>query len=164
MDGLPHGAKLLQQPCLADLDKGEHETCFQWYIRCNKAAMDGNDLALQHKAGDFPFLKMYGTVDSSTFTPFSPLRFPIQRGFITELIHILKRAGRDVYADPFKDASLLFHGAPLNVDGTFRSISTTVDKCTRKACPPSRPSSGLAALAGMLSSRLAQGTRRRQAV
>ena len=82
---------VLEHPVLSDMDKGLAESWCQWYSRLFVAVSDGSSLALKHKAVEYPFLSMHGTMSGTTFTPFaSPLRFPIQRGFIAELIHYFK--------------------------------------------------------------------------
>ena len=81
---------VLEHPVLSDLDKGVGESWSQWYARLLSVLADGSAMALKHKAGEYPFLSLYGTIDGATFTPFSsPLRFPVQRGFIAELIHFM---------------------------------------------------------------------------
>ena len=82
---------VLEHPVLSDMDKGLAESWCHWYGRLFVAVSDGSSLALKHKAVEYPFLSMHGTMSGTTFTPFaSPLRFPIQRSFVAELIHYFK--------------------------------------------------------------------------
>ena len=142
---------VLEHPVLSDLDKGVGESWSQWYARLLSVLADGSAMALKHKAGEYPFLSLYGTIDGATFTPFSsPLRFPVPRGFIAELIHFMKSTG--TFGDPPKDAALLFMEAPPNIDAAFRRIGTAVEKARRISCPPSAPTYNLDKFASLLAS------------
>ena len=142
---------VLAHPVLSDLDKGVDESCYMWYARCERAISDGSAMARQHKAGAHPYLSTLGTIDGSVFIPYtSPLRFPVARGFIAELITFM-RAHPGVYYDAPKDAATLFTESPGSVDAAFRRISLAVDELTRRACPPSNPTKQLDKLAELLS-------------
>ena len=120
----------IQHPTLADLAKGAAETVYAWYVRCRLAAADGSVLALAHKRGEQSYLKMYGTVDGSAFTPFAELRFPMPRGFIAELIALKQSA---CCKDPPMDALLSFPAAPHSADHAFRGISKKIKEVTARA-------------------------------
>ena len=111
----------IRHPSLADLAKGPNESAYMWYVRCQAAADQGRSLALQHldKGGKRPYLQLYGTIDGSTFVPHAPLRFPVPRGLIAELIAFKAAHGG---ADPPMDALQMFDGAPASADGAFRII------------------------------------------
>ena len=154
---------VLECPLLSDLDKGIAESCFQWFGRCYESIMDGRTLALRHKAGEQPFLNIYGTVDGYTFTPYSsPLRFPVRRGFVAEIIALYKAAGKAVYKDPAKDAVQLFEDAPGGTDASFRLIFGAIAIQTRKTASPSKPEYGVLELAELLNWCYAPGTRKKQ--
>ena len=139
---------MLEHPRLSDLDKGEMETHMQWFGRCYESVRGGRAMALRHKEGDNPYLKLYGTVDAFTFTPHAPLRFPVERGFIAELVALFKDGGSR--ADEYEDARVLFEAAPASADTAFRRILAVVKEKTRVACPPSAPTYGLDSLAETL--------------
>ena len=129
---------VVEHPVLSDLDRGAQESMLQWYVRCYKAVVDGRALTLKHKAGEHPFLDMYGTIDGATFIPFaSPLRFPVPRGFIAELLSFMRSTG--VYKDPPKDAALLFTEASGSVDSNFRKTLAAVVLLRSRSCPSSNP-------------------------
>ena len=113
----------LRHPILADVEQGAGESAYSWYARCYAAATDGDVLARRHRDGDFPYLKLYGVVDGTSFTPYAELRFPIRQGFIAELITLKARAA---CRDPPLDALLCFPGAPTSSDAAFRLIAKKV--------------------------------------
>ena len=93
---------------------------YHWHARCHVAADAGSSLALQHKRSEYPYLKLYGTVVGSAFTPHAELRFPVPRGFIAELISLKASAN---CSDPPMDALLFFSGAPSSADAScFRCL------------------------------------------
>lgn len=116
----------LQYPSTSQLDQGSEETAFAWFWRCSRAIGSGDALARRHKAGEYPYLLLYGSVNSNTFSPFADMRFPIEQGAIAELIDLMSRSGS--FADPAFDAAQLFHGVPESVmiDGSFRLIHAAV--------------------------------------
>jgi hypothetical protein len=116
----------MQYPALEHMDQGSEEPAFSWFWRCYHAVGSGESLAARHYGGEHPFLLLHGSVDGTTFTPHSQLRFPIEYGVIVELMDLLARGG--VAADPAMDATLLFTGAPAGVaiDGSFRRIHKQV--------------------------------------
>ena len=142
-------ALVMLHPDLADLDKGEQESAYFWYRRCHLIVYDAQVLALKHKAGEYPYLKLYGTIEALYFTPFSPLRFPMPRGFIAELIDFMAKS--KLYSDEFKDAALLFEDSKSGTDAAFRRIVSAVVAQTRVACPPSKPTYDLDKLVTLLS-------------
>ena len=122
----------IRHPSLADVAKGDAESCYDWYGRCCSAADDECSLALRHKKGERPYLKLYGKIDGSTFTPYAPLGFPVPRGLIAELI--VFKAEHSCKDAPM-DALEMFSGAPKSADHAFRKISKKIFEVTRRALP-----------------------------
>jgi hypothetical protein len=118
----------LQYPFLSMLDQAIGESVFAWFWRCVRSVGSGDALARRHRRGEYPYLKLYGTVENNSFNPFASMQFPIEWGVIVELIDIMARSGK--YSDPAMDASILFENAPpgVAVDGTFRYIHAAVKK------------------------------------
>ena len=115
-------------PSLSQLDQASEESIFAWFWRCLRAVASGDELARRHRRGEYAYLKLYGTVENNTFTPFAQMRFPVEQGVVAELIDLLTRSGNA--ADPAFDATTFFQGAPAGIalDGTFRKISAAVKK------------------------------------
>ena len=120
----------LSNRILADLDRDAEERAYAWYARCHAAVDYGNTLARHHKESGIAYLELYGVVNGTTFTPHAELRFPIPRGFISELVALKARAG---CRDPPYDALLCFPGAPAGCDMTFRRVSKEVMAATSRA-------------------------------
>ena len=120
----------LQHPSLADLEKGADERAYAWYVRAYAAVADGLDMAQRHRSGEYPYLKLYGVVGGTSFTPHAELRFPIPKGFIAELVTLKRRA--DPTSDPAYDAVLCFPGAPQTLSSTFVGVASLLG--TRR-CP-----------------------------
>ena len=127
----------LQFPTLSQLDRAVGEAAFHWFSRCWCAICSGDALAERHRRREFPYLQLYGAVNGTTFTPFAPLCFPIQKGVIAELIELMARSTQ--YADPPHDASLRFDGLPpgVQIDSAFRVIFDAV-KAERQASRPGK--------------------------
>jgi hypothetical protein len=124
-------ALTLEYPTLSALVNGEGEPAFAWYGRCYAAVAGGRGLALAHKAGEMPFLKLYGSFDESTFTPHTPLAFPIECGVLAELATLNARAGK---GDPSgMDLLAYFTGAPSTLDSTMRLLVKNIKAATQRA-------------------------------
>eukprot|EP00966_Prymnesium_polylepis_P208339 4826291-Prymnesium_polylepis.2 len=126
-------ALALQYPALSHLDQASGESVFNWFWRCSRAVGAGDALALGHRRGEFPYLKLYGTVANNLFTPHAEMRFPVEQGVIAELIDLMARSGS--CADPAFDAASIFVGTPQGIalDGTFRKIHSVIKRGTANA-------------------------------
>ena len=113
----------MQFPTLGTLQNGADEPIFAWYGRCHLAVSHGRGMALAHKAGDLPYLKLYGTVNGTTFTPFAPLSFPIEQGVIAEL-------GAPTCSTPHgcRGAMACRHRPPASPVGLRRPVNNTRGK------------------------------------
>lgn len=124
---------IIQYPALARLDQGAEESIFSWYGRCRGLLGDINVHAARHRRGEYPYLELYGKVEGSNFSPFGKVQFPVEWGFISELVNLLLT--RDpVPADAFFDAAGFFDVLPgVQLDGSFRLIDKNIKKEMRAA-------------------------------
>ena len=87
---------VLRYPVLMHVHQRMGERIYEWFARSYMRAADAVVLARRHKENLHPFLKLYGHVNGTTFTPFSDLQFPVPRGLIADL----DRCERHVYCAP----------------------------------------------------------------
>jgi hypothetical protein len=63
-------ALVMQYPALESIDQGADEATFDWYWRCWRSIGSMQSIAERHYRGEFPFLRLHGTIDGTRFTPY----------------------------------------------------------------------------------------------
>ena len=125
---------VLQFPSLRDLAQADGEAAIVFYARCRRLVADTVNLAREHvRPDEYPYLRLYGTVDAYTFTPFAPLRFPAPHGLIAELAALLKKNPESTDA-PW-EALQHFEDAPRGAHHAFIEIYKSIKKASGPAKP-----------------------------